>query len=76
MHAVMISFDSALVNPASEGIATAAGVAQQAGEAGVPIFEAAKHAFVDAWVQSMWVGVAVSAVAAAFLLLRGPKRAK
>ncbi len=65
-----------LVNPASEGIATAAGVAQQAGEAGAPIFNAAKHAFVDAWVQSMWVGVAVAAVAAAFLLLRGPKRVK
>lgn len=69
----LVGYPAELVNPASEGIANAAGVAAQAGEAGVPIFDAAKHAFVEAWVQSMWVGVAVSAVAAAFLLLRGPK---
>ena len=64
----------ALVKPASDGIANAFGVAAQAGDAGPAIIDAAKHAFVDAWVQSMWVGVAISAVAALFLLFRGPKR--
>jgi len=67
-------FPDALAKPASEGIANAYGVAAQAGEQGPAIVDAAKHAFVDAWVQSMWVGVAIAAVAAAFLLLRGPKR--
>ena len=37
--------------------------------------DAAKHAFVDGWVQSMWVGVALAAVAFVYLLVRGPRPA-
>lgn len=36
------------------------------------IITAAQQAFVDGWRQSMWVGVAVTAVLFVFVLLRGP----
>lgn len=62
-----------LADPASEGIGSAFAVAAQAGEAGPGLIDAAQHAFVEGWVQSMWIGVAISAVALVYLLLRGPK---
>lgn len=65
-----------LAEPASEGIGSAFGVAAQAGDAGPAIREAAQYAFVDGWVQSMWVGVGMAAVALAFLIVRGPKAAR
>ena len=39
---------------------------------GPAIIDAAQHAFVDGWVTSMWVGVAMAAVALVVLVLRGP----
>ncbi len=62
-----------LAEPASEGIGNAFGVAAQAGDAGPAIIDAAKHAFVDGWVQSMWVGVAMLGAVVLFLAVRGPK---
>jgi EmrB/QacA subfamily drug resistance transporter len=64
-----------LAQPASEGIGTAFAVAANAGEQGPAIIDAAKHAFVDGWTQSMWLGVGMAAVAFVFLLVRGPRRA-
>jgi EmrB/QacA subfamily drug resistance transporter len=61
-----------LAEPASEGIGSAFAVAAQAGAAGPQIIGAAQHAFVEGWVQSMWVGVALAAVALVFLVVRGP----
>lgn len=58
-------------DPAREGIGSAFGVAGDAGEHGPAIIEAAKNAFVDGWVQSMWVGVALVGVAVVHLLLSG-----
>ena len=65
---------SELVEPASDGIANAFGVAQQAGNSAQRIKDAARQSFVEAWVHSMWVGVGVAAVAVLFLLVRGPQR--
>ena len=38
------------------------------------IIDAAKHAFVEGWVSSMWLGVGMAAVALVYLLVRGPVR--
>lgn len=62
-----------LAEPASEGIGSALAVAAQAGEAGPQLVAAAQHAFVDGWVQSMWIGVAMAAFTFVFLLVRGPR---
>lgn len=64
-----------LAEPASEGIGAAFGVAAQAGTHGPMIIDAAQHAFVDGWVQSMWLGVGMAAVALVYLIVRGPARA-
>jgi EmrB/QacA subfamily drug resistance transporter len=61
-----------VAHPASEGIGGAFVAASHAGDQGPAIIEAAQHAFVDGWVQSMWIGVALSAVALAYLIIRGP----
>lgn len=61
-----------LAEPASEGIGGAFAAAAQAGDQGPALIEAAKYAFVEGWVQSMWVGVAMAAVALAYLIVRGP----
>ncbi|MGD9705756.1 MAG: MFS transporter [Acidimicrobiia bacterium] len=63
-----------LSGPASDGIGSAFAVAAQAGDQGPMIIDAAKHAFVDGWVQSMWLGVGMAAVALVYLVLRGPVR--
>jgi dipeptide/tripeptide permease len=63
-----------LAEPASDGIGSAFAVAANAGEQGPLIIDAAKHAFVDGWVQSMWLGVGMAAVALLYLLVRGPAR--
>jgi EmrB/QacA subfamily drug resistance transporter len=63
-----------LAEPASEGIGSAFAVAGQAGDRGPAIIDAAQHAFVDGWVQSMWIGVGLAAVALAYLVVRGPAR--
>ena len=61
-----------LAEPVREGIGTAVGAAAQAGDAGPAILDAAKQAFVDGWVQSMWFGVALAGVALVYLVVRGP----
>lgn len=58
-------------DPAREGIGSAFGVAGSAGDHGPAIIDAAKNAFVDGWVQSMWVGVALVAVAVVHLAVSG-----
>lgn len=68
-----------VVHVAGEGIAQALGLAGSP-ESGLDpsaagrLVEAAKHAYVDGWVQSMWIGVAIVAVAFVFVLVRGPRR--
>lgn len=62
-----------LAGPASEGIGTALAVAAGAGDAAPQIVDAAQHAFVEGWVQSMWLGVGLAAVAAVYLVVRGPR---
>ncbi len=64
-----------LAEPASEGIGGAFAVAAQAGEQGPAIIDAAQHAFVEGWIRSMWVGVAMAVVAIVFVAVRGPVRA-
>ena len=49
-------------------------MAAQAGDQAPTIIDAAKHAFVDGWVQSMWLGVGMAAVALVYLIVRGPVR--
>jgi EmrB/QacA subfamily drug resistance transporter len=63
-----------LAEPASEGIGSAFAVAAQAGEQGPMIIDAAQRAFIDGWVQSMWLGVGMAAVALLYLVVRGPAR--
>lgn len=57
--------------PAREGIGSAFAVAPDAGEFGPTIIAAAKDAFVEGWVQSMWGGVAMVATVIAYLVIRG-----
>lgn len=61
-----------LAEVASEGIGSAYAVAAEAGSDAPLIIDAAQHAFVDGWVSSMWVGVAMAAVALTILVVRGP----
>ena len=61
-----------MAEAASEGIGSAYAVAADAGADGPRIIDAAQHAFVDGWVSSMWVGVAMAAVALVILIVRGP----
>ena len=66
---------AAVVQPAGEGLFNALGVAQQSGaELGPRIAATARASFVDAWVTSMWVGVAVATLAVVYLVVRGPRR--
>lgn len=61
---------------ASEGIGNAYVVAEQAGADGPRIIDAAQHAFVEGWVGSMWVGVALAGAALAVLIFFGPGTGK
>ncbi|MFN0028769.1 MAG: MFS transporter [Acidimicrobiales bacterium] len=63
-----------LAERASEGIGGAFGVAAEAGDQGPIIIAAAKQAFVEGWVRSMWVGAAMVVVAAVYVAVRGPVR--
>ncbi|MCC6433632.1 MAG: DHA2 family efflux MFS transporter permease subunit [Acidimicrobiales bacterium] len=64
-----------LAEPAREGIGGAFGAAAQAGPQAPALIDAAQHAFVDGWVRSMWVGVAMALVAIVYVAVRGPVRA-
>jgi EmrB/QacA subfamily drug resistance transporter len=68
----LVDVPAELARPASEGIGTAFGVAARAGEHGPAIIDAAKHAFVEGWTRSMWLGVGMAAAAVVYLIVRGP----
>ncbi len=59
---------------ASEGIGAAFGAAAELGAEGLHLIDLAQHAFVEGWSQSLWVGVAISAVVFLFILVRGPRQ--
>lgn len=61
-----------LAAAAGEGIARADVVSRTAGAHGEVIRAAAQDAFVTAWQDAMWVGVAVMAVLVVVVLVRGP----
>jgi EmrB/QacA subfamily drug resistance transporter len=56
-----------------EGIGGAVVVATEAGEAGAPIMQAAREAFVDGWGRAMWVSMALVLVGAAFAAVWTPR---
>jgi hypothetical protein len=56
-----------------EGIGGAVAVADQAGDAGVPILTAAREAFVDGWGSAMWVSMVLALLAAGFAALWTPR---
>ncbi len=63
-----------LAEAASDGIGSAFAVAPSAGENAPAILDAAKHAFVEGWVQSMWIGAAMLGIAIINLAVRGQRR--
>lgn len=71
----LVGVPAELAAQAREGIGAAFAVAAHAGDQGPVILDAAKHAFVQGWVQSMWLGVGMAAVAFVYLVVRGPGRA-
>lgn len=70
----LVGISPEFAESASEGIGSAFAVAGRAGEQGPAIIDAAKHAFVSGWTQSMWLGVGMAGVALAYLIVRGPAR--
>ena len=69
-----------LTEPAGEGIGTAMGVVGEGlrtgaldQATGARIIDAAQHAFVEGWVNAMWLGVAVVGAAFLFVVVRGPR---
>lgn len=62
-----------LAAAAGEGIARADAVSRTAGTHAEVIRAAAQDAFVAAWQDAMWVGVAVMAVLVVVVLVRGPE---
>ncbi len=62
-----------LADRASEGIGSAFVAASDAGTSAPVIIDAAKEAFVEGWIGSMWLGVAMASVALVFLIVRGPR---
>jgi EmrB/QacA subfamily drug resistance transporter len=62
-----------IAHPAGEGIGGALGAAAGAGERAPALIDAAQHAFVEGWIQSMWVGVVMIGLAFAYVLVRGPR---
>lgn len=62
-----------LAATAREGVANATAAGQHAGPHTDQLLSAAQEAFVAGWQQAMWVGVAVIAVLAVFILIRGPQ---
>ena len=56
------------------GIGGAVAVSSRLGEAGAPIMEAARSAFVDAWAVSMWLSAGLALAAAVFALVWTPGR--
>lgn len=71
----LAGFPAAVREPAADGLASAFGVAAGAGKDAPRIIDAARHAFVDAWVTSMWLGAGLVALGALYLFVFGPRRA-
>ena len=63
-----------LRQPVEGGIGTALAVSDQLGADAATVVNAAREAFVEGWRTSMWVGVALAAVAFTYVALRGPAR--
>lgn len=68
-----------IASQASEGIGNAYGVVESAGKTLAPqqagqIIDAAKQAFVDGWVQAMWVGACILAFAFFYVAILGPRK--
>lgn len=72
----LADFPAAVREPAADGLASAFGVAAGAGRDAPLIIDAARHAFVDAWVTSMWLGAGLVALGALYLVCFGPRRAQ
>jgi EmrB/QacA subfamily drug resistance transporter len=62
-----------IADVAAEGLGSAFGVAPQAGPDAPRIIDAARHAFVEGWIRSMWVGLALGVVLLVYMLVRGPQ---
>ena len=70
---VASSLPSELATPVREGIGSALPTAAALGNDGTPIAAAARDAFMSGWHTTMWVGVALTAAAFVFVLVRGPR---
>jgi EmrB/QacA subfamily drug resistance transporter len=64
-----------VAEPVAEGIGGALAVAERLGPAGADVVEAARQAFVDGMVPALLLAAALSAAAAIYTSLRGPKTA-
>jgi len=64
-----------LAHRVEEGIGGAFAAAGDLGADAPQVLAAARHALVDGWRLSMWFGVAVSAAALVYLIVRGPRPA-
>jgi MFS family permease len=62
-----------LAHRVEEGIGSAFAAAADLGASAPQVLDAARHALVDGWRLSMWVGVGVAAVAFLYLVVRGPR---
>jgi EmrB/QacA subfamily drug resistance transporter len=64
-----------VAEPVQEGIGGALAIAEQAGERGAPLADAARTAFVDGMQPALLLAAAVALLAAIFTAVRGPKTA-
>lgn len=67
------AFPEQISGVAQEGIGAAFAVAPKAGAQAPELIHTAQLAFVEGWTRSMWFGVAMIAVAFAFVAMRGPR---
>jgi Na+/melibiose symporter-like transporter len=74
MKSALSGFPSELSGPASEGIGRAFDIASQAQSSSqaTALLDAARQAFLDGWVTSIWVGAAIMGALFVFLVLRPP----
>jgi len=63
------------VDTARKGIANALAIANEGHLYSNLLFQSARDSFVHGWQQAMWAGVIMMAIALAFVLVWGPKRA-
>ena len=73
VSSVASTLPSGLASSVREGIGSALPTAAALGRDGSPIADAARQAFMDGWHTTMWVGVALTAVAFVYVLVRGPR---